>query len=85
MTESKRAKLWRHVKKNGSITTWEGIECAAYTRTSAWIAYLESKGIEVDHVTKKNKCGDKYTRYYISGKEIRRAEKEGLVNYEQPT
>lgn len=80
MKDTKRAKLWQYVKKHGSISTWEGIECAAYTRTSAWIAYLKSKGIKITTEDEFNN-GTKYTRYFIAPDEIKKAEENKWVNY----
>lgn len=81
MKNNKRAKLWRHLKYHGSITTWDGIRIAHYTRVPAWIAYLEQKGVKVKHVNVYEPDGDHYTRYYVSLDECIRAEREKCVDY----
>lgn len=81
MREIKRAKMWRYIKEHGSITTWEGIKCANYTRVSAWIKELINRGVEVRKIPEIGENGEHYTRYYISPDEIQRAEANKWVRY----
>ena len=80
MKNSKRAKMWRHIRDHGSISNWEGFVYYHYMRTSAWIAFLKSKGIDVRAEDEYNN-GTKYTRYYIAPEEVKKAEENNWVKY----
>ena len=54
---SKTNNVFEHLKKHGSITTWEAIERYRATRLSAIIYNLRAQGMNISSVTKKGKDG----------------------------
>ncbi|MBR3183301.1 MAG: hypothetical protein IKF61_03010 [Firmicutes bacterium] len=77
--DTKRKKCWEFMRRHGSITCWDAIKVANYTRLPDYIYKLKVKGINVRSIKEIGEDGT-YSRYFIAPEEMRRAEEAHLVN-----
>lgn len=60
----------KHIKMNGSISSYEAIMDHGITRLAARIHDLKQRGLEFITVTRKNKAtGKRYARYVLKNEE----------------
>ena len=76
---TKKADIWEYFKNNRSITALECWEHFKYGRLAGYICLWMKNGIEIKKKTETGNNGTHWTRYFITKKEARRAEREGLV------
>ena len=81
MKAIKREKVWKHLKRHGSITTREAWREYGLYRLSGTIFVWRKRGIQIDSIEESDGL-DTWTRYRLDRKEADRAEKEGLIRYE---
>ena len=80
MKNSKRAYIWRYIKLHGSISSWEGFVFCHYMHTAGFMNELKNKGVNI-YTQEEHGHNTKYTRYFISPEEIRKAEANKWVKY----
>lgn len=76
---SKKKQIWDYLKKHRSITALEAWDLCHYGRLAGYICIWKENGIDIRKKTERNDKGEHWARYYITQKEAKRAEKEGLV------